>query len=278
MKEHEKSIIDHYGHADLADHIMSAFERSGKQINFHEDTASFDEFHIRGRDATRELAKLAGLQKGMKVLDLGCGVGGPARTLAAEFGCYVLGIDLVKEHCHTATMLTKWVGLDKMVTFQHGDMMELPFEEQIFEVAWTEHTIMNIENKPNFFQGVRRVLRPKGLFALYEICSGTNSPPYFPVPWASNPKINFLVKQDELRQMLRKVGFKEIQCKDVTAASLEWFRNLAAAIANRPSNAPSPLGLNLLMGKSAAEKSKNVLRNLNEDRIRVVQGVFQRED
>ncbi|MCP4622337.1 MAG: class I SAM-dependent methyltransferase, partial [bacterium] len=171
MKDYEKSINDHYGQAHLAAHIMSAFEHAGKQIHTHQDTASFDEFHIRGRDATRELAELAGLQKNMKVLDLGCGVGGPARTLAAEFGCRVIGIDLVEEYCRTAKLLSERVGLDDRVTFHHGNMTALPFEENIFDAAWTEHTIMNIENKGELFDWIRRMLQKKGLFAFYEICA-----------------------------------------------------------------------------------------------------------
>ena len=278
MEKYKKLINDHYQQKDLSAHIMAAFERAGKQINSHEDTAAFDEFHIKGRDATRELAKLADAQKGMKVLDIGCGVGGPARTLAAEFGCYVKGIDLVEEYCQTAKMVTERLGMDDRVTFAHGDMLALPLGEQNYDMVWTEHTVMNIEDKIKLFQGVRQVLRPRGLFALYEICSVNGSPLHFPLPWASDSTINFLVTQDELRQMLHQLEFKELQWNDVTSPSLEWFRSVAAARSKRPPDAPPLLGLNLLMGKNAGEKVGNLVRNLEEDLIRVVQGVFQRGD
>ena len=276
MKKYEQAIIDHYGQADLDAHILEACERAGRRITLHGDTASFDEFHIRGRDATRELAKLANLREGMKVLDLGCGVGGPARTLAAEFGCRVWGIDLVEEYCRCAAMLAERVGLGAMVTFRQGDMTDLPFEDKDFDAAWTEHTITNIEDKEKLFAEVRRVLRPKGIFALYEICSGSASPPHFPLPWASDPTISFLAGQDAVREMLREARFEELLWRDVTEASLEWFRSVVAAIKPRTDDAPR-LGLNLLMGKTAADKAKNIVRNLKEDRIRVVQGVFRRE-
>ncbi|MBW2675317.1 MAG: methyltransferase domain-containing protein [Deltaproteobacteria bacterium] len=275
MKEYEQSIIDHYGRADIDAHILEACERAGKQITLHGDTASFDEFHIRGREATRELAKLAEVHKGMTVLDLGCGVGGPARTLAAEFGCRVWGIDLLDEYCRCAAMLTERVGLAEMVTFRQGDMPDLPFEDQDFDAAWTEHTIMNIEDKGKLFAEIRRILRPNGTFALYEICEGSASPPHFPLPWASDQSISFLAGQDALREMLREAGFEELLWRDVTERSLEWFRGVVAAIKPRKDDAPR-LGLNLLMGKTAADKSKNIIRNLKEDRIRVVQGVFRR--
>lgn len=279
METYHKLINDHYSQADLSTNIMTACKRSGRRINSHEDTASFDEFHIRGRDATRELAKLAGVQKGMKVLDIGCGVGGSARTLAAEFGCLVKGIELVEEYCQAAIMLTERVGLDRSVTFQHGDMMALPFDEENYDMVWTEHTIMNIEDKMTLFHGVHGRLRTKGIFALYEICAGNASPPYFPVPWASDPGINFLVTQNELRQKLLQSKFKEVLWKDATSISLKWFQNQLATRSPKQKGAVSPsVGLSLLMGKSAAEKGRNMLRNLEEDRITVVQGVFQRED
>ena len=278
MKDYEKSIADQYGQKDLGENIISAFKNAGKEINIHEDTASFDEFHMRGRDATRELAELAGLQKGMKVLDLGCGVGGPARTLAAEFGCHVTGIDLVEEYCKAATMLTKRLNLDNMVSFRHGNMMELPFEEQSFDAAWTEHTLMNIENKDKLFHEVRRMLRPKGLFTIYEVCAGTSSPIYFPITWANSPEISFLVKPDELRDMFLSSGFTELKWKDVTKEALKWLQDMTALIKKHPGGGPPPLGVNLLIGKSAAEKSMNIGRNLAEGRIKFVQGVFRKEN
>ena len=275
MKDYEKSIVEYYGQIDLADNIMAAFKRAGKTIETHEDTASFDAFHIRGRDVTRELAQLAGLQKGMKVLDLGCGVGGSARTLAAEFGCYVTGIDLVEEYCRTATLLTERVGLSHMVTFEHGDMVELPFDEQTFDVAWTEHTIMNIPDKVRLFREVRHVLRSRGLFVLHEACAGSVSPPHFPVPWAGDSTISFLTTPQQLLDMLKDAGFEKLQWRDVTTPSLEWFRQLNASKPSRTREKRPGLGLSLLMGKSAAEKSKNLFRNLEEHRIVVVQGVMR---
>jgi len=275
MKEYERSIIDHYGQADLDTRILEACERAGRQIARHGDTESFDEFHIRGREATRELAKLAKLHEGMTVLDLGCGVGGPARTLAAEFGCRVWGIDFVEEYCRCAAMLTERVGLSEMATFRQADMTALPFEDQSFDAVWTAHTIMNIEDKGKLFAEIRRALRPNGTFALYEICEGSASPPHFPLPWASDRSISFLVGQDALRKMFREAGFEEVLWRDITEASLEWFRGVVAAIRTRKEGTPK-LGLNLLMGPNAADKSKNIIRNLQEDRIRVVQGVFRR--
>lgn len=275
MKKYEKAIQEHYGHEGLGSNIMSALERAGKVIKVHTDTATFDEFHIRGLEATMEIAELAGLERGMTVLDLGSGLGGPARAIAAEYGCHVTGIDLVEEYCRTAEMLTDMLGLGGKVTFRQGDMTDMPFEDGSFDRALTMHTQMNVEDKVKLFDEVSRVLKPGGLFALYEICAGTNSSLHYPVPWADDPSISFLIAPDELRGMLKDTGFGEIEWRDVSAPSLKWFQIQLELLSSAPKDAPPPLGLNLIMGPSFAEKFKNVFTNLKEDRVRVVQGVYQ---
>ncbi len=275
MKKQEKAIHKNYSQKDLGANILSALERAGKELSAQTDTSSFDEFHIRGRKATIETAELAGFSEGMKVLDLGSGLGGPARTLAAEYGCRVTGIDLVDEYCAAARMLTARLGLSGTVEFRQGDMTDLPFEDGIFDGAWTIHTQMNIEDKAQLFNEVSRVLKSNGVFAVYEICAGTCSPVYFPVPWAEDDSISFLISPDDLRQMIQNAGFDEDKWRDVTALSREWFETQLESLSSRPKDAPPPLGLNLLMGQSTMKRLGNVLRNLQEERIKVVQGVFR---
>lgn len=276
MKTYTTLINDHYGHVNLGENILTAYERAGKDIHSltRDDISSFDEFHIRGRDASRELAHLADLRAGERVLDIGSGVGGPARTLAGEFGCEVVGLDLVQEYCRTADMLTARVGLSDRVTFRQGDVLDIPFDEDSFDVVWSQHMTMNIENKMRLFREVRRVLRPGGRFVIYEICAGSDSTIYFPVPWANDSTINFLATTGELQQMLGDSGFTELVWKDVSKISLEWFQGMITAMAARPKDKPA-LGLNLLMGKTTPEKAKNLTSNLEEDRVRVVQGVLK---
>ena len=294
----QQAIRDHYQQAGLWSSIRKAFNRTGREIKDYTDTESFDEFHIRGREATRELARFSGLAKGMKVLDLGCGVGGPARVLAAEFGCNVTGIDLLEEYCEAATMLTEHTGWSHKVNFQQGDMTRLAFEDQTFDVVWTLHTIMNIEDKTKLFDSVFRIPKPGGRFALYEICAGANVPPYFPVPWAGDASMSFLLSPDDLRGRMKKSGFEERQWQDASHASIKWFQAIAKIRAasggksgrhsgkisgnksggEAPGEKGSRPGISLLMGRTAAEKSKNVFRNLTEDRIRTVFGVFRKPE
>jgi SAM-dependent methyltransferase len=277
MNQYKETITQHYSQPDLDGNILGALEKAGKNTESltRADISSFDEFHIRGLEATLELAQIAGLKEDLKVLDLGCGIGGPARTLAAEFGCEVTGLDLVEQYCHTAEMLTERVGLGNKVRFRQGNMLDMPFEDASFDVVWSQHTAMNIEFKELLYGEIRRVLRPEGRLALYEICSGYKSQLYFPVPWASDPTINFLISPDALLQRLQSTGFREVHWEDVSAPCLEWFQNLISNMASRPADAPPPLGLNLIMGSS--EKAKNITRNLEEDRVRVVQGVLEME-
>jgi len=274
----EAALNDHYGVSDLGDEILDALEAAGTDVNAltRDDIASFDEFHIRGIDATREVAGLVRVGDHDRVLDVGCGIGGPARTLAAEYDCDVVGIDVVEEYCRAATLCTDRVGLTDEVRFQHGNALDLPFENEAFDVVWFEHTLMNIEAKEVAFEEARRVLRPGGTLALYEICAGPGGDTVFPVPWASDGSLSYLVDPERLRELGIDAGFEGVFWRDVTEQSLTWFRDVVESMQARPPDAPKPLGLNLLMGSETPVKASNVVQNLEEDRISVVQAAFER--
>ena len=276
MTTYTQEINDYYTQTNLSTIILTALHQAGKDVNAltREDIATFDEFHIRGRAATIEIGRLAALQPGTELLDLGCGIGGAARTLMDEFGCRVTGVDLVEEYIRAARILNTRIGYDGQITFEQGNALDMPFDDDSFDVVFSQHVTMNIEDKTSLAQEVRRVLRPGGQFVLYEICAGSVSPPYFPVPWAGDSAINFLVEPQTLRQILEDTGFKAIEWQDITASSLKWDQQLMADMSNHPAAGPPPLGLNLLMGATTAEKAKNVLCNLEEDRMKVIQGVF----
>ena len=274
MSAYFESVNRYYGQPDLSAKILAALQRAGKDLDglTRDDLAPFDEFHIRGRAATTELAAAAGLREGTAVLDVGSGIGGPARTLAAEFGCQVTGLDLTEEYCQAAAMLTERVGLSDKVSIRHGNALKMPFDDETFDQVWMQHTWMNIEDKGRLFGEIRRVLRPGGRLALYEIFAGSVAPPHFPVPWADDPAISFLVAPAEARRLLAAAGFRELAWTDVTGSSIEWFRQLRAAAGQ---GGPPPLALHLIID-NFAEKAANVLRNLEEDRIVVAQAVYER--
>jgi SAM-dependent methyltransferase len=268
------AVAGHYGKARLLETILDALRTAGKDPDrlTVEDLATFDHFHLRGRDATLELLRLAGLRAGERVVDVGGGIGGPARTLA-EAGCSVTVVDLTEEFCRTGAALTDRVRLAGRVAFRHASALDMPFEAAAFDAAWTQHSSMNIEDKERLYTEIARVVRRGGKLAMHEIMAGPEGPPHFPVPWASLPTISFLRAPESVRQLIGGSGFRERVWRDGSATALSWLRDRLAAAP--PS--PPPLGLQLLLGPTAGEMLRNVMRNLEEHRISVVEAVFDRE-
>lgn len=267
-----ESLRNHYHQPHLIRSILAALVEGGLDPDHlgREDLVGCDEFHIRGREATVELATLAGVEAGHRVLDLGCGIGGPARLLAAEYGCRVTGLDLIPGYCEAAAELTRRVGLSDLVDFQAGDMRDMPFADESFDRVWSQHTMMNIPDKAALAAEVKRVLRAGGKFVFYEVCAGSGEPVHLPAPWASDPGDSHLVGASGLRQHLTEAGLREEHWQDRTVEAIAWLDN---PVPRKPGAARRP-GLGLLMGPSAREKGRNLARNLRENRITVVQGVY----
>lgn len=261
-----EAIKTHYGRSDLAEIILAALEQAGADIQqlSLEELAPIDEFHIRGRAATLELARAAGLRSTDRVLDIGSGIGGTSRCLVKEFGCRVTGIDLTDEYCQVASMLTAKVGLDGLIDYHQGDATNLPFEDNQFDVVWTEHVAMNIPDKRRFYSEMYRVLKPGGTLAIYDVLAGASGPVLYPIPWARTPDTSFLASPEELRNLLLDAGFSISDWKDTTAEARVWFVNVAERI--RRDGFPA-LGFHLLMGQDFRAMAQNQGRNLEEGRI-----------
>ncbi|MGD8874285.1 MAG: methyltransferase domain-containing protein, partial [Gammaproteobacteria bacterium] len=212
----------------------------------------------------------ANIEAGMHVLDVGCGIGGSARHLAAERGCHVTGIDLTRDYIEVATALTQRTGMANRVEFQHGSATALPFEAESFDIVWTEHVQMNIADKAAFFGEIARVLKPGGRLLFHEIFSTDGSDPWYPVPWAGDASISFLARADSIPGILEATGLQVLEWEDRSADSLGWFRKTVAQLRT---SGPTPLGLHLLMGASTLPKFENLIRNLQASRITVIQSV-----
>jgi len=271
------AITVHYASAGLEERILAAVtSAAGRGEAVGRDLlAAFDEFHIGGRRATRELGRLCGLRAGWRVLDAGCGVGGPARTLTAEFGCRVAAFDLCGEYCRSARRLTDLAGLSGKVAFCRADALELPFRNGCFDAVFSQHVTMNIARKGRLLRGYRRVLRPGGRLALYEVCAGPGGAPRYPLPWADDEAISFLVTPERLRAQVVEAGFEETAWQDISPTALSWLRESVARHRERKKTAPR-LSPRLLLGERAAEKGANVSRNLQEQRIRVIRAILRR--
>ena len=273
MAEHEFLVNAHYGVADLSSRILDRLTQAGKDLDrlTRDDLAQFDEFHAGGRESTRELAGLAALAKGSMVLDIGCGIGGPARTLAAEFGCQVTGIDVTEGYCSAARMLSEKLGMSEQVRFQCADALALPFAPASFDVVWTQNVLMNIEDKGHCLREAARVLRPGGLFVCETILAGPVSGIHLPVFWAGSMALNFLVTETEAKALFSSAGLTERVWHDTTQRSIALQKKRQEINARE---GPPLLSLNVIVPTDFIAKVENVLRNNMEGRTRSVQAIY----
>lgn len=231
------------------------------------DLAPIDEFHIRGRAATLEIAGELGLTRDSAVLDLGSGLGGPARTLAEVTGCTVTGIDLTPEFCQAATALSEWTGLSDRTRFEPGDATATGLPEASVDAALTVHVAMNIADKPSLYAEAFRVLRPGGRFVVYDVLQGEGGEVHYPVPWANDPSTSFLATPDDMRALLPAAGFDVVSEVDSSDDSLSWFRQMRARIERE---GPPPVTFAVFLGESFGQMAANQVANLAERRIRTV--------
>jgi SAM-dependent methyltransferase len=282
------SVERHYTRSNLENTILTALQNAGKNIEqlTVDDLAPVDEMHTLGREATANIASLLNIQPNFHVLDVGAGIGGPSRYLASKYGCHVTGLDLVEEYCHVADSLAKRVKLDNLLTYRQGDATEMPFDDRTFDVVWTQHASMNIADKKKLYSEMHRVLKPSGgKLAIYDVFKGSNgsnidgssSSIHFPVPWASDPSISHLILREEARKLLTEdvAGFKEVAWEDKTESVIDWVKQMMKR-AQQTSGGPPPLGLHVIGGPQWSEMVKNALKNLDEGRIMVAQGIFER--
>ena len=268
-------IENQYHADDLLERIFGALVVCGKnpyQLTV-DDLAPVDEFHSRGRQSSEELALLVEPTPHDRVLDVGCGLGGSARFLAQKFGCRVLGLDLTPEYIRVARRLTELVKLDDRCSWVVGDGVALPFEDQSFDIVWSEHAQMNIPDKPLLYREIARVLKPAGRFAFHDVFAGAASPT-FPLPWANKASLSFLVDQQQARQFLTAAGLQPVVWEQKDAQSVTAFQR---SIKKAESGPMPPLGLHLLMGETAKQKMTNYLKSLQENSVTVAMGVAIRQ-
>jgi ubiquinone/menaquinone biosynthesis C-methylase UbiE len=230
------------------------------------ELALIDEFHIRGRKATVELADALQLTAQSHVLDIGSGLGGPARTVAELHGCFVTGLDLTPAFCQTAIAISNWIGVQSRVSFVQGDATALPFASATFDAAMSIHAAMNIKAKDKMYAEARRVLKPRARFGIYDVLQGEGGDVRFPVPWARESSLSHLARPDEMLLLLKAAGFQVVASTDSTEESLVWFEAKAAHVTHQK----PVVTLQSFLGCDFPAMIKNQIINLREHRIRTV--------
>jgi sarcosine/dimethylglycine N-methyltransferase len=263
-------VRDHYRASGLTERLRTALAAFGpdEQRLTPQQLATLDQFHTRGLAATVELAKLAGINADMSVLDVGSGVGGPARFLAATYGCQVTGIDLSEPFVDAARYLTERTGQSDRVSFEAASALELPFGDGHFDVVLLQHVAMNISDRARLYREIRRVLNSGGRFATFDVVLSSGEP-HYPVPWARTPATSFLLTADATRKAIEPAGFRTLAWQDDSEAGTTWFAQL------RASGPPPSPNLGVVMGPDFLQLTANLGRNLAEGRLGILTAVFE---
>src|SRR5215470_19517466 len=275
MSDRRAEVERHYGRGGLIDRVLAALAEAGKDVEHLtiDDLAPIDELHSRRRQATKHLAAMLAPRPGEHLLDIGSGLGGPARYLAKVCGCRVTGIDLTAEFVAAAADLTHRTGLTDRVDFRQGSALNLPFQDASFDLAWSQNVAMNIDDRPRYLTEMRRVLKPGGRLAIQDVAQGPGGVPHYPVMWADTPLTSFLRSPEETRALLEDAGFRVLVWQDNTDTAI------AEADVERAHARASDqlvLGIHVVVGPSFWDKARNGNRNMRENRIRLINAILSR--
>jgi SAM-dependent methyltransferase len=165
--------------------------------------------------------------------------------------------------------------MERQVHIEHGDGQHLPYADSTFDGAFTQHVTMNVADRLAFFAEAYRVLKPGAFFALTEHGLGEKGDPHYPVPWSMDGSGAYLVTPSETRALLQQAGFINIRMEDTGAKYAAGYK---AAIEKAQKGELPPLGVHLLMGETAPQKTRNALRNIEEGRTHPIQVICRKPE
>jgi ubiquinone/menaquinone biosynthesis C-methylase UbiE len=263
----EQDVARHYASGDLMDRIIAALVRAGVDPERPRptDLAPVDEFHIGGAAATEAFAAKLPFKAGDRLLDVGSGLGGPARFFAQRFGAHVTGIDLTPEYVEVARRLSELTGQGERTAFEAGSALAMPYGDRSFDGAITIHVAMNIHDREGLYGEVARVLRPGATFGVYDVMRGNPDPLDYPVPWAMTAATSRVTTPVETQGLLAGAGFEIVDYEDRTEEARAFFERVVATM--KQSGGPPPVGLHLLTGSTHGQKFANMLTAVSDGRL-----------
>ena len=275
----EARVEAHYTRENLLSTIRDGLTAAGFDPDRPDASAlsAVDEFHIGGSEASRFVGEALGAASGLRVLDIGCGIGGPARYMASTFGCRVTGIDLTADYVAVGNQLSAMVGLAEAVTLQQASALDLPFSDGSagdgagFDAAYVMHVGMNIADKPQMMAEAARVLRPGGKLVVYDVmtqCEGTVT---YPLPWSDVPENSAVDSLSAYEAALNAAGLVIEASETKRDFAVGFFEAMVARMneaqaagGGGAAGGPGPLGLHLLMGANTREKVGNVFGQIKD--------------
>ena len=269
-----------YGRVDLLSRLLERLAEHGitETEATRADFSTIDQMHLRGHTGTEDVIAALALAPGMAILDLGAGLGGPARVLADLHGAKVTALDLTPEFCAVSRAINIRLGLDDRVAVVEGDATATGLQDESFERVVTIHACMNIPDKAAVYREAFRVLKPGGRFCFYDAILGPVGDPVYPVPWAERSDISHLIRPEAMVAMAEAVGFQTLELRDFTEEAKVWSAERSAEAERRKAagEPPAQQAGDILMGDTAPQKMRNIGLNLAEGRVAVALGLFQK--
>jgi SAM-dependent methyltransferase len=275
-------VAEFYAPPDLKERVVEALRAAGRDASNTTvaDLASFDQSHVMGAIPNERLAAKLGIRPEDHGLDVGAGMGGPARLLAETYGCKVTGVDITQPYLETAVFLTELTKLTELVSFQQADATDLPFENATFDFGWTQHAAQSIPDKEKFFSEFQRVLKPGGKLVVHDLYRGASGEVHFPAMWAPDASISFLITDGEMRRVIESAGFRIVAWSDTTQEA--WDANVKRAQGdlnsrNAPGTSPVPgLNITLLHGEGTMEMAMNSVKDFEVGSVGIFEAIVQK--